>query len=205
MSVRRWQKFSSGTALVFALAATLLIAGCASSPQVRSSAAPGVNLGTFKTFSFFHDLSTDRAGYHSLISQQLMASARREMEVRGFTYVADPAQAELLVNFHAHVADQVRVRSTPDPWMNNTFWHHRRGFYQPWPGHRGWPTHSQVTVDQFSEGRLSIDLIDAKENVLVWEGVSSQRLTQRTINELGPALDNAVHHIFKQFPLPPSL
>jgi hypothetical protein len=205
MSTRRWQNFSSGTALVFALVAALLIAGCASSPQVRSSAAPGVNLGTFKTFSFFNDLSTDRAGYHSLISQQLMASARREMEVRGFTFVADPAQADLLVNFHAHVADQVRVRSTPDPWMNNTFWHHRRGFYQPWPGHRGWPTHSQVSVDQFSEGRLSIDLIDGKEKVLVWEGVSSQRLTQRTINELGPALDNAVHHIFKQFPIPPGL
>lgn len=202
MSTRRWQNFSSGTALVFALAATLLIVGCASSPQVRSSAAPGVNIGTFKTFSFFSDLSTDRAGYHSLISQQLMSSARREMEARGFTFVADAAQADLLVNFHTHVADQVRVRSTPDPWMNNAFWHHRGGFYQPWPGHRGWPTHSQVSVDQFSEGRLSIDVIDAEEKVVVWEGVSSQRLTQRTINELGPALDNAVHHIFKQFPLP---
>jgi len=205
MTTNRWHATVSRTVLVVSLIAASLLAGCASTPQVNSSSAPGVDLGTFQTFSFYSELSTDRAGYHSLVSQQLMFSTRREMEVRGFRFVQDPSEADLLVNFYAHVSDQVRIRSTPDPWVNQSFWNYRRGSYRPWPGHRNWPSHSNVRVDQFSEGRLSVDIIDRKEQMLVWEGVSSRRLTQRTLNDLGPALDDAVHNIFGQFPVPASL
>jgi hypothetical protein len=148
-------------------------------------------------------LSTDRAGYHSLISQQLMFSTRRELEVRGLEFVADPAEADLLVNFYAQVAEQLRVRSTPDPWTGPSYWNHRLGRYEPWRGHTRWPSHSRVTVDQVSEGRLNVDLVDRRQNALVWEGLATQRLNQRTMNDLGPALDSAVHEMFGEFPIDP--
>ena len=190
---------------VMALMAAFALAGCAATPTVRTDTAPGADLSQFRSFSFLTPLSTDRAGFHSLVSQQLMFSTRRELEVRGLVFVDDPAQADLLVNFHAHVAEQLRVRSTPDPWVGPTYWNHRRGRYDPWRGHNRWPNHSRVEVDQISEGRLSVDLVDRRQNMLVWEGVASQRLTQRTMNDLGPAMDNAVHEIFREFPLAPSL
>lgn len=166
---------------------------------------PRGQLRRFQIFSFFTPLRTDRAGFRSLVSRQLMYSTRREMEVRGFRFVEDPAEADVLINFHAHVAEQIRVRSVPDLWMNRTCWNHRRGFYDPWRGHSHWPSHNRVDVDQFSEGRLSIDGIDRRQNMLVWEAVASKRLTQRTLNELGPAMDDAVHEMFRRFPLPPTL
>jgi hypothetical protein len=190
---------------VFAVFVALALSGCAASPTVRTEAAPDVDFGSIRTFSFASPLSTDRAGFHSLVSQQLMFSTRRELEVRGLEFVADPDQADLLVNFHAHVAEQLRVRSTPDPWVGSSYWNHRRGRYQPWGGHSRWPSHSRVEVDQVSEGRLSVDLIDRSRNTLIWEGVAAQRLTQRTMNDLGPAMDSAIHEIFAQFPLAPSL
>ena len=184
----------------------VLTTGCAGGPQVRSAVAPGVDLDAdFQSFGFFPELSTDRAGFHTIVSRQLVASTRREMEVRGFTFTENPAEADLLINFHTDVAEQFRVRSTPTYWHGSTFWSHRRGFYDPWPGHRSWPSHSTLEVDQFSEGSLSVDIVAAGTNVLVWEGGASQRLTQRTLNELGPALDNAVHEIFQRFPVPPRL
>jgi hypothetical protein len=182
-----------------------LLSGCASGPQLRSASAPGVDLGTFKTFSFFPELSTDRAGFHTLISQQLVFSTRREMEVRGFVFVPDPTQADLLINFYTDVAEQFRVRSTMQHWHGPSYWHHRRGFYDPWWGHRHWPVHSSVEVEQFSEGTLSVDVVDRARNTLVWEGAATKRLTQRTLNELGPALDDAVHRMFGRFPVPPRL
>lgn len=195
---------SETTLRMVALLALLALAGCAATgPQIRSSAAPGVDFGAFQTFSFYAELGTDRAGYHSLVSQQLMFSARREMEVRGFRFVANPAEADLLINFHGHLAEQIRVRSTPDPWINQSYWNHRRGFYQPWPGHRSWPSHSTVQVDQVTEGRVSVDVVQASSQMLVWEGVASQRVTQRTLSDVGPALDSAVHQIFQSFPAAP--
>jgi hypothetical protein len=177
------------------------LSGCAIKPDIRTDAAPGVNFLEYSTFSFYPSLSTDRAGFHSLISQQLMFSTRREMEVRGYKFVADPNEADLLLNFHTHVADQLRVRTVPDPWIGTSYWNHRRGFYDPWWGHSRWPSHNRVEVDQVSEGRLSVDVIDRQRNMLIWEGVASQRLTQRTLNDLGPALDEAVHLMFRRFPV----
>lgn len=183
----------------------LVLAGCATTPTIRTDSAPDTDLGKFRTFSFLSPLSTDRAGFHSLVSQQLMFSTRRELEVRGLEFVADPAQADLLVNFHAHVAEQLRVRSTPDPWVGPTYWNHRRGRYDPWRGRTSWPNPSRVEVDQISEGRLSVDLIDRRQNMLVWEAVASKRLTQRTMNDLGPAMDEAIHALFREFPVAPVL
>jgi hypothetical protein len=187
------------------LLAALLLGGCASGPTVRTGSAPGADFASYRTFGFVTPLSTDRAGFHTLVSQQSMFSARREMEVRGFVFQDDPGQADLLVNVHAHVVDQLRVRSVPDPWIGATYWNHRTGRYQPWGGHNRWPGHSRVDVDQFSEGRLSVDVIDRRQNMLVWEGVASKRVTQRTLNDLGPAIDGAIHDVFVEFPVRPTL
>jgi len=178
-----------------------LLVGCAATPTVSTGIAPGTDFTQFHTFSFVSPLSTDRAGFHSLVSQQLMFSTRRELEVRGLVFVADPTEADLLINFHAHVAEQLRVRSTPDPWVGPGYWNHRRGRYDPWRGHSRWPDHSRVTVDQVSDGLLNVDLIDRRQNMLVWEGLARKRLTQRTMNDLGPAMDNAIHEMFRELPL----
>lgn len=191
--------------IIPALVVALALSGCAVTPNVRTEAAPDTDFAAFSTFSFLPALSTDRAGFHSLVSQQLMFSTRRELEVRGLVFVPDPADADMLVNFHAHVAEQLRVRSTPDPWVGTSYWNHRRGRYQPWRGHAHWPAHSRLEVDQISEGRLSVDLIDRRQNVLVWEGVASKRLTQSTMNDLGPAMDAAIHQIFADFPVEATL
>ena len=187
------------------LFAALVLAGCATGPNVRTSAAPSIDFASYRTFGFVSPLSTDRAGFHTLVSQQVMTSARRELEVRGLEFQPNPDQADLLVNVHTHVAEQLRVRTTPDPWVGRSYWNHRNGRYQPWPGHTRWPAPSRVDVDQFSEGRLSVDLIDRTSNMLVWEGVATKRLTQRTMNDLGPAIDGAIHDVFAQLPLAPKL
>jgi hypothetical protein len=168
---------------------------------VRSNSAIGTEFGAFRTFSFLDNLSTDRAGFNSLVSQQLMASTRREMEVRGIEFVADPTQADVLINFYVDVSQELRVRNTGSTWTGPTYWDHRRGRYDPWRGHRGWPTHSSVDVQQITRGTLSVDVIDRQANMLVWEGVATRRLTQSTMNDLGPALDEAVHYIFAEFPV----
>ena len=187
------------------LATAVLLSACTSGPQVRTSGADHIDFGAFRSFSFFNNLSTDRAGYHSLISQQLMASTRREMEVRGLEFVTDPAQADLLINFYVDVGTELRVRNTGPMWTGPTYWDHRRGFYDPWRGHRGWPAASGVDVQQITRGTLNVDVVEASRNVLIWEGVASRRLTQRTLNDLGPAMDEAVHYIFREFPVVPRM
>ena len=90
-------------------------------------------------------------------------------------------------------------------WTGPTYWDHRFGLYDPWRRHRGWPNHSGVDVQQVTRGTLNVDVVEAQRNMLIWEGVASQRLTQRTLNDLGPALDEAIHHILREFPVVPRM
>ncbi len=66
---------------------------------------------SFRTFGFIEPLATDRAGYQSLISQQLVTSAERELVARGLQ--RSDTSPDLLVNFSADLDQRLRVTQTP--------------------------------------------------------------------------------------------
>lgn len=182
------------------LAGTLLsllaLAGCASSPTIRSNVDPGVDFTRFRTFGFFQPLATDREGYQSLISQQLVTSTERELVARGLQRTDD--NPDLLVNFSANLDQRLRVTQSPrTPMGANSFNSHRRGFYSTWP------TYQQTEVRQYTKGTLGVDVVDAARRQMVWEGLALSRVTQRTMDNIGPVLDAAVVEIFQNFPLRP--
>jgi hypothetical protein len=176
------------------LLAMLLLAGCATGPTIRHNADPAVDFTRFSTFAFVEPLSTDRAGYQSLISKQLIASAERELTARGLRRT--DASPDLLVNFSADLDQRLQVTQTPT-FHGSRFNHHRRGFYSTWP------TYTQTEIRQYTKGTLGIDVVDAARRQLVWEGFALGRVTQRTLNDIGPVLDSAVIDILRDFPVPP--
>ena len=180
--------------LACSLMGLLLVTGCASGPTVRSNSDPSVDFSSFRTFGFFDPLATDREGFQSLISQQLVTSAERELVARGLQRT--DTNPDLLINFSANLDQRLQVRqspSAPASSMNR----HRRGFYNTWP------TYQQTEIRQYTQGTLGIDVVDAARRQLVWEGFALGRVTQRTTENIGPVLNDAVVEIFRDFPLPP--
>jgi hypothetical protein len=180
--------------LACSLLSLLLVAGCASGPTIRSNVDESVDFTSFRTFGFFEPLATDREGYQSLISQQLITSADRELKARGLQRT--DTNPDLLVNFSADLDQRLRVTQLPASPARN-FHHHRRGFYNTWP------TYQRTEVRQYTKGTLGIDVVDAARRQLVWEGFALGRVTQQTTDNIGPVLDSAVVDIFANFPLQP--
>jgi hypothetical protein len=184
----------------FMALALLLLAGCATPTSVRVMQDPEVDLASFSTFGFFEPLGTDRAQYKTLVSAQLKASTRREMEARGYTYTdTDP---DLLINFSASLADKMRVNQVPvspatiagpGRWPGG-YYGYRTGLYSPYPMY-------ETTVTEYQEGTLNIDLVDARRERLVWEGVGVRSVSRKTLENVGPALDATVIAIFEEFPV----
>ncbi|MEE4638042.1 MAG: DUF4136 domain-containing protein [Wenzhouxiangella sp.] len=181
---------------MFALLLLALLSACATGPRVYTSTAPGVDLSSYQRFAFVEPLGTDRAGYASIISQQLTFSTRRELELRGLAFVEDAEQADLLVNFLGHLDEQIRTRQVTDPFYGPSFYDFRYGYYNPWPAYS-----ISTEVQQYSEGTLVIDLIDAQTQQMVWEGTARNEVTERTRREAASRLDAAVKRIFEDFPL----
>ena len=99
----------------------------------------------------------------------------------------DESNPELRVNFFLKVEDRQEIRSTPTSG----------GFY----GYRFY-TWGGVNIDtvEYKAGTLSIDLVDAGRNALVWHGLAEGRVRDDAVRNPGPAIGSAVAEIFGAFP-----
>ena len=177
--------------LLSALALLLVVpvSGCASRPQIRIDMDARANMKAYKTFAFFNTVSTDAAGYASLLSTRLKSATRAQLERNGYTY--SESEPELLVNFYLKVVNKQEVRST------GGYYGYRAGYYGTWTGY------PYVETINYKQGTLSVDLVDAKRKQLVWQGVAEGEVSEEAQQNPGPAIDRVVAEIFSNFPNPP--
>ncbi|MEP7041975.1 MAG: DUF4136 domain-containing protein [Dokdonella sp.] len=169
-----------------------LMAACTSGPRIRSDYDHSANFAAYRTFGFSSPLGTDVDGYSTLTTQRLKAATQRELEARGYRFVAQ--SPDLLVNFSGRLSDKVRVDQTPVPTWGY-YGYRRSAFYAPWPTYA-----YETNVDQYTQGTLNVDIIDAAHKQMVWEGVAVGRVTDQQLDNPGPAIDAAVTDIFKAYP-----
>ena len=171
----------------------LALNGCASGPQVQVEMDRAADFSQYKTFAFVSPLGTDRNGYQTLVSGQLKASARRELEARGLRF--DAAAPQLLINFNASLSE--KLRTSPGPSYGIGYYGYRGGLYAPWPYYR-----DLNSVSQYTEGTLNIDVVDAARKQMIWEGV----VTGTVADHLSPeqaeaAINRALAAAFVKFPV----
>lgn len=169
-----------------------LLSSCASSPvSTTADYDRSADFSAYRTFGFFDPLGTDSAGYESLVTQTLKSAVQREMETRGYRY--SDAQPDLLINFNARLAQQTRISQTPAP--PPMYYGYRRGYYGSWGGYS-----TETRVDQYVEGTLNIDIVDARRKQLVWEGIAVGRVTKKSQEDRQAAIRAAVAEIFAKYP-----
>ena len=168
------------------------LVSCATTPNTITNVAPGVDFRQYSTYGFFSPLSTDNQGYESLVSNFLKVAVAQELDRRGLTYSDSP---DLMVNFYIETEEKIRTRSVPTAQPYYAY----RGPYGYYPYHT-YPAH-ETRIDQYTVGSLNIDVVDAKTNTLVWEGMVSGRVTDRSVRNLEATIDDAVAVIMNRFPV----
>jgi hypothetical protein len=181
------------------LGAALVAAGCASGPRVRAERDQTVDFSQYQTFAFADPLGTDRSGYQTIVSQYLKAATQRELEARGLRFVE--AGPQLLVNFSGKLSEKFRTSTAPSSAI--TFGFGRGGYYGYRTGiYTTWPLYAPETrVDSYTEGTLNIDIIDSAKKQMIWEGVAVGRVTDDTMENLQPKINEAVTAIFVNYPI----
>ncbi len=179
-------------------AAALLLVGCATTPTatIRSTVDSSADFSQYRSFGFVEKLGTDTANYESLVSASLKNAARRQLELRGLTYSA--TSPDLLVNFNGKLDEKLRVTQTPSVTMGMGYYGYRGGIYSTWPMYP-----QETNVDQYTQGTLNVDVVDARRRQLVWEGVAVGRVTEKTRDNIPAAVDALMPEIFAKFPIAP--
>jgi len=180
--------------LIALLAGIGILSSCESTPRIHTATDPGADFRHYRTFAFESRLGTDREdGTASIVSTHLKKATRIEMEYRGYIY--DETAPDLRVNFYLHTKKKVQSVAVPVAPIGYGYGYYgyRRGYYDAWGGY-------DTQVTEYTEGTLHLDLIEAKRNQLVWEGVAVGHIRPNDLEQIDQRVTIVVDDIFEKFP-----
>jgi hypothetical protein len=159
-----------------ALLAAALASGCASRPDIHRDRDPAADLAAYKTFAFYPAMGAS-SRYAAMLGERVKDATRRQLAAH---YAYSEIDPDLRVNVAMAVADRQELRSTP--------------------GARGYRTWGSVQTGEYKKGMLRIEIVDARRNALVWQGVAEGRVDDTALDDPGTAIDETVRALFAGFP-----
>ena len=189
MNRQNYFRHAASHCMLFAL---VIVAGCATSgTNIETSHDPAADFSAFSTFGFADPLGTDRSDARTSLSMQLIASTTRELQTRGMQQVS--SNPDLRINFY--VTEQAGV-ATSNMSISSSPFVHAHGGLTTWGGY----DLRTSTAHQIVAGTLVIDIIDARRNALVFEGVAEARITESMRENLEESAGGAVAEVLARMP-----
>ncbi len=170
----------------------LLLAACSSAPRISAEADPTADFSRYRSFAFYNPLAVEQQGYSTMTSNRLRTAVRAQMEARGYTY--SEGNPDLWVNINAYLQEKTSVSTMPEvdyDW----YYSYRARAYVSVPHWR-----DRTTVRRYTEGTLNVDIVDARERRLVWEGVAVGTVGRMDPQRRNEKIDHAVSGIFARYP-----
>lgn len=176
---------------LMAIVAIIAISSCEPSLKVSQDYNKEVNFGQYKTFAMYKN-DTINAAISQLNRDRVIAALKSEMTKRGFQ--ENPAAPDLWVNAVAIFKDKVSVTQYSNYYGYG-------GYYRPyyWGGGMYGSSSSTMDVNHYKDGSLVIDIVDAKEGKLVWQGTGNKEI-DGPIKDPDKKIPEAVAMIMKGFP-----
>lgn len=191
------------------LGLALVITGCASQRSVQTDYDQKTDFSHYQTFAFLSDTITEQttdsdesekpaeASYLSLNDQHFRTAIQQQMAALGYQY--SDQQPQLLV--HYDLAEETReVVRNPAFQVNAGYGVFRNRFGL----NIGVPIYnSGRSVRDYKVGTVTVDVIDATEKRLVWQGITESRLTKEATENPQAAISETIQLIYETFPYKP--
>jgi hypothetical protein len=172
------------TKVIVLIGLTLFLAKASFAQQVKTDYDRAANFSQYKTFSWKKVQTPD-----PLWVDRIKAAVDAALAAKGWTQVESGGDISI-----------VAIEINRDQQTLNTFYDNfgggfgRRGF-----GGFGGFGESTTTPETYTVGTLVVDLFDAKTKNLVWRGVSSGMLSDKSDKNI-KSLNRGVQKLFQHFP-----
>jgi hypothetical protein len=193
--------------LTTVILAAVCFTSCAVTSHVES--APGVNFNNYKTFGWATangEVKEDSVD-NDIVDQNIKNSISMQLGNMGWKETTQ--SPDVILDYIVIVEKKVKQVSEPVysypyanfynyPYTNYYYnrWHHRLGYiYSPY-NLMAYHTHNIP----FKEGVLTVNMIDAKTNKLIWQGSAQGDISSKTVSTQEVTAD--VKSIFKKFDYP---
>lgn len=182
----------------------MLIVACASAPpEPTVDFKSDYDFSPNKTIAFMPDsgqVSGDlSARYISDITRDRVDLAiRKAAEAKGYRFVDDIQQADVLITWHLVGQDKTDVR-TYNTGASYGAAYGRYGAYNRHSMYSCWSCGSETTVRQYTQGTFIVDLVDPALQQSVWRSVIESKLKDNASQEQA-TYDNAAKRILAALP-----
>jgi hypothetical protein len=160
-----------------------LVASACSTVRVATDYDTKANFSQYSSFAFYKP-GVDKAQISDLDKKRILRAIDANLSNQGMTKSESP---DLLVSIFTKERERVDV-------YNNNF-----GFgwgWNPWWG----GGFGGRTVSRTTEGTLYIDLIDAKTNDLVWQGMGTANIANLSVEKKEARINQIVSEILAKYP-----
>ena len=190
--------------LLLAAALAVTLAACTSSPPKPTvDYKQDYSFGSVRKIAVYQgsgDVSGDNPLQLSDMQRDRVNIALRQaLEKRGYQFVTDPAEADLLMSWHLATQDKTDVRTYETPSYGGYYGY---GPYNRYSRYNCWScmgTQTEVSVQNYTEGTFIVDMIDPELNQSVWRGVTQSKLKDKPQTDQA-RFNEAADVIFETFP-----
>ena len=174
---------------------------CASPIRTHFDRDAAADFSAYRTFAWIGPAPLARAkrgsGAASFVSaiddQRIRRAVEKDLQARGYRLVDSAEKADLVVAYSVGSEEKVRVHESPMRTTLNPY--PTRYRYGPWL------TDSNVIVQQYTEGTLTLEFYDRASEQAVWVGWASKRLSR--VDDPQALISEAVAGILVNFPTAP--
>ena len=171
--------------LVLPVLAMVFMASC-TSVRVLSDYDKEADFTTYKSYAFYKT-GIDKAQISDLDKKRILKAIDAELSSRGFVKSEDP---DILISIFTKEKEQVDIY--------NNYWGGYGWGWNPYYWGPGWGGNN---VSTRTEGSLYIDLIDAKNKELVWQGKGIGNLGNiENMDKKEQRIREFVSQILKEYP-----
>lgn len=172
--------------LLFLPMITLFIVSC-SSVKVATDYDTKVNFNDYKTFAFYKT-GIDKAPISDLDKRRIMRAVEAELVAKGMTKSSNP---DILISLFTKSRERININDVNYGWG----WGYGWG-WNPWM----WGGANRLNVNQYTEGTLFLDIIDAKDKKLVWQGIGTGALKITNMEKKEARIKEFVKEIMEKYP-----
>jgi len=174
----------------------LALNSCASS-SIATSVDSTINFASYRTFAWLPDSTWQETKYdNAILQRRVEQEVVQLLKTKGYTL--DTLQADFLVHHHVTVEERKRVLQAPSYLYSPNRYFANRGYflsmYEPMM------VSNRFREVQYREGTLIVDVVDRKQQRLVWRGWSEQPI--QSIAEFERSVESRLKEIVAQFPAP---
>lgn len=175
--------------------------GCG--PKVNTDKKTAKDLDSFSSYAFLPNQDTIKTTeYDNRYVNEIVIDEINE-NMQDLDYRLDRNQPDLLVYYHLMMDEEVAVDASP---VYTNYSYYRPGYYVG-PYYRNYAYNNYFTIPRiagstiqqipYKEGTIVIDLIDRRNNEILWRGRANDVVTPNNLEE---ELREYVNAIFAQFP-----